>query len=90
VRGTSPRAAADEESATPCLLTNYTELYVNDKFSSFDAIQVGDRIELIGYHRADPPPERLVVSLAYITRPEPPPTPPDLAAAAAPRAPQEK
>ncbi len=89
VRGPSPRGGTEEDVSVACLLTNDSELYINDKFSNFDAIRFGDSIEVIGYRRADPPPERLVVSLAYITRHEPPPRAPDLGLAVAAPATQE-
>lgn len=61
-----------------CLLTNDAEIYVNDKFSDFQEIAIGDAVELIGYREQNPRGERFVVSLANITRNEPPAPPPDL------------
>ncbi len=61
-----------------CLLTNDAEIYVNDRFSSFAAIAIGDEVELIGYRESNPRGERFVVAFAYITRNEPLPGPPDL------------
>lgn len=62
-----------------CLLTKNTEIYINDRFSRFDAIAIGDTVELIGcFEEAAPGGRRFVVSFAYITRNEPLPPPPDL------------
>lgn len=61
-----------------CLLTNDAEIYVNDKFSDFQEIAIGDAVELVGYRELNPRSERFVVSLANITRNEPLAPPPDL------------
>lgn len=70
-----PRRGADQKIA--CLLTN-AEVYINDAFSSFDAIEIGDTVELIGYRDPSPRAEQFIVSLACITRNEPRPPEPDL------------
>lgn len=65
--------------AVSCLLTKNTEIYINDRFSRFDAIAIGDGVELIGYFEdAAAGGQRYVVSFAYITRNEPLPPAPDL------------
>lgn len=61
-----------------CLLTKTTEIYVNDRFSSFDAIAMGDTVRLVGHRDPEPQTERLVVSFANILRNEPLPPEPDL------------
>ncbi len=61
-----------------CLLTKTTEIYVNDRFSSFDAIAMGDTVRLVGFRDPDPQTERFAVSFANITRNEPLPPEPDL------------
>jgi len=60
------------------LLTNDTEVYINDRFTSFDSIEIGDTVELIAYPDPDIREERFVVSLASITRNVPAPAEPDL------------
>lgn len=67
-----------EERALSCVLTDDSELYVNDKFSTIDAIEVGDAVELYGYRDPNPRVKRFVVTLANITHPEPDPPLPDL------------
>lgn len=69
--------AADAETV-PCLLTKDTEIYINDRLSTFDAIVMGDAVELIGYRQSNPRGERFILVFAYITRNEPPPPEPDL------------
>lgn len=61
-----------------CLLTTTTEIYVNDRFSSFDAIAMGDTVRLVGHRDPEPRTERFVVSFANIMRNEPLPPEPDL------------
>ncbi len=66
------------DSIISCLLTKDAEIYVNDRFSGFDAIAVGDDVELIGYPEPNRRGERFVVATASIRRAEPLPDPPDL------------
>lgn len=54
-----------------CVLTQDSEIYINDRFSAIDAISIGDSIELVGYRDARPPLERFVVSFAHVARAEP-------------------
>lgn len=79
VRVPAVRAEPEENQKISCLLANDTEVYINDRFRSFDAIASGDTVELIGYRDPSPRAERFVVRLAYITRKEPLPPEPDLA-----------
>ncbi|MBU0637410.1 MAG: hypothetical protein KKB50_00980 [Planctomycetes bacterium] len=61
-----------------CVVNNHTEIYVNDKLSTIEAIGVGDAIEVIGCHDSSAGLKRFLVSFAYIDRAEPLPPPPDL------------
>jgi hypothetical protein len=79
VRVPGLRREPDDDQKVTCLLANDTEVYINDRFRSFDAIALGDTVELIGYRDPSPRAERFVVRLAYITRNEPLPSEPDLA-----------
>ncbi len=73
------RAERAKPATVACLFTKDTEVYVNDRFASFDAIAIRDTIELVGYFEPNNPRgERFVVSFANITRAEPPPAEPDL------------
>ena len=47
-----------------CVVTNDSEIYINDCFRGIEDIRVGDAIELAGYRDR----ERFVVSLGNITR----------------------
>jgi hypothetical protein len=77
--------------AVSCLLTKNTEIYINDRFSRFDAIAIGDGVELIGYfEEAAAGEQRFVVSFAYITRNEPLPPAPDLSRSATQPEPQQQ
>lgn len=81
-----------KDAVLACLVTGDAEVYVNDRFGSFDAISPGDNIELIGYpERGNPRSGRFVVLYAYIRRPESPPALPVLPdSASATTQPQEK
>jgi len=72
------------EETVYCLLTRDAEIYVNDKVSSIEEIQLGDAVELVGRRDPDPRVERFIVSFAYLDHPLPPPSPPDLTPAPAP------
>ncbi len=86
VHATTPRPEPDSNPNVQCLLSSDAEVYINDKFSTSDAIVVGDNVELIGYLDPDPRAERFVVCLVYIARSEPLPPAPDLAAPSTTRA----
>ena len=86
--GTRPEPADDQKVS--CLLTNDTEIYINDRVRSLDAIQVGDTIELFGYRDPNPRAERFIVRMAYIARNEAPPPEPDLSPRTAERTTQPK
>ncbi|MCH8805029.1 MAG: hypothetical protein IH986_02950 [Planctomycetes bacterium] len=80
-----PRLAGRSRTVL-CVINKDAEVYVNDRFSTIDRIQIGDTIELIGHRDADPQLERFIVSFASITRILPPPPPPDLTPPPAPAA----
>lgn len=61
-----------------CLLATDAEVYVNDRYSGFEGIEIGDMVELIGYRDPNPRAERFIVCLAQIVRNEPAPPKPDL------------
>lgn len=61
-----------EASALRCLCTKDTEIYINDRFSNFDALRVGDTLRLVGYREASSESRRLVASYVRIERPRPP------------------
>jgi hypothetical protein len=67
-----------------CVVTRDSEIYVNDKFSAIDEIQLGDAVELVGYRDPNPQLERFVVSFAYFDHPLPAPPRPELTPASAP------
>ena len=68
------------EAATYCLVTRDTEIYINDRLSSIEEIQIGDPVELIGRPDPDPQLERFVIAFAYLDQPLPAPPTPELAA----------
>lgn len=78
IRLDSPLGGRTGEARRSCLLPSNAEVYVNDKFVSAAAIEIGDEVELIGFTDPDPAAERFVVAFAYITHNEPPPPPIDL------------
>jgi len=78
VRSGAAWVDSGKERALACLLTGDAEVYVNDRFSGFEALQVGDAIEVIAYRDPTSQAERFVVCFAYVTRPEPPAPVPDL------------
>lgn len=69
VRATGATRRGDD--TVYCVLTQDSEIYINDRFSTIDSIAIGDTLELVGYRDARPPLERFVVTFAYLTRPEP-------------------
>lgn len=82
----APRRTAEgtADQTVYCLVTDESEVYVNDKFSSMQEIQLGDTVEVIGYRQRDPQLERFVVSIAYFDRPLPAAPSPVLPPASAP------
>ena len=66
------------EQTVFCVVTDDSEVYINDMFSTLEALEVEDTIELVGRYDRDPQQERFVVSLAYVNRRLPPPALPDL------------
>ena len=83
VRASALRPDAETDPYVHCLLSGDAEVYINDKFSSIGAIEVGDTAELIGYRDPNRV-ERFLVCLVHITRGEPLPPAPDLSVAGAP------
>jgi len=67
VRAQTPPASADE--TIYCVVTRDAEIYVNDRFSSINEIQLGDGVELVGYHDPEEQANRFVVSFANIDHP---------------------
>ncbi|RMF70774.1 MAG: hypothetical protein D6744_18940 [Planctomycetota bacterium] len=94
VRLTDPSSRRARDDQLECVVTSDSEIYINDMFSTLDRVQIGDRIELVGYRDASRPIESFVVSFAYCehTAPTPavppllqPPASPASAPASAPR-----
>ncbi|MBK9119653.1 MAG: hypothetical protein IPM18_08645 [Phycisphaerales bacterium] len=75
---TWPHRTAAAGELIACLLSSDGEIYINDRFSPFESLQPGDEIEMIVYRDRGTPPDRNVVTLASVTRPEPPAPVPDL------------
>lgn len=71
------------EETIYCVVTRESEIYVNDKLSTMNEIQLGDEIELIGHRDPDPQTRRFVVSFAYLDHRLPAPAPPVFAPAPA-------
>ena len=69
IHNPGPRNQPEAEERVTCVITNRSEVYVNDKFARPESIGVGDQIEVLGRREADPRSERIVVTLAYVTRP---------------------
>ena len=70
----------DISETVSCSLLN-AEIYIDDKFSNFEAIAIGDVVELIGYFKpSSPRGKRFIVTYAQIARNEPLPPAPDLSA----------
>lgn len=90
LRAAAPVGAEAAARQLACVLTSDTEIYVNDRFSSFEAIEIGDTVELVGCPDPSPRGERFLVSLAHIQRNEPPPPELDLSPAALPAGPASR
>jgi hypothetical protein len=84
---TSIHAGEHEDLKMACMLTNDTEVYINDRWRNPQAILAGDTVELIGYRESDPRGEHFVVSLANIQRDAAPPPLPDLSSPLSPASP---
>lgn|GEM_PF-2216907 len=78
LRLTEARVRPERAARVTCLLDSDAEIYVNDMLVPADAIRVGDLVELVGYTEPNTQPERFVIRLARIARPQPPPAEPDL------------
>lgn len=61
-----------------CVLTEDSEVYVNDRFSSLHEVRVGDKVEIIGYREPDRRLESFVVGTASFQQPLPPPVVPEI------------
>ncbi|MBK9126455.1 MAG: hypothetical protein IPM13_01460 [Phycisphaerales bacterium] len=71
-----PTERAADRSGQPlvCVVTNDCEIYINDRAMGFDALRIGDEVEFIGYYEAtNQRGQRFVISLANVSRDEPPP-----------------
>jgi hypothetical protein len=84
VRVSRRSAQGPTEETIYCVVTRDSEIYINDKFSSIEEIQLGDAVELVGYDDPNPRLQRFVVSFAYFDHPLPAPPPPELVPASAP------
>lgn len=84
IRASRRTAEGPAEQTVYCLVTCDSEIYVNDKFSSIEEIQLGDAVELVGRRDPNPQLERFVVSFAYFDHPLPPPPRPELTPAPTP------
>lgn len=78
VKVSSAQRVREADQDVLCLLGSNTEVYINDRYSGFATIEIGDTVELVAYRDPDPGAERFVVSRASITRNVPLPPPPDL------------
>lgn len=66
-----------------CVVTKDSETYINDRFSEVREIQVGDEVDVLGYHDRG----HFAVTLLSVTRPElPAPVPAFVAPATQPAA----
>lgn len=52
-----------------CVVTQDSEVYVNDRFTTLREVHVGDAVELIGYREPDRRLESFVVGFAYFRQP---------------------
>ncbi len=71
-----PTERAADRGVQPLVgvVTNDCEIYINDRAMGFDALRIGDEVEFIGYYEATSPRgQRFVISLANVSRDEPPP-----------------
>lgn len=70
--------AGENGKALMCVLTKDSEIYVNDRFSRFEAIEVGDEVEIVGYLDPNPQLRRFVVTSASVQHLQQPVSLPDL------------
>jgi hypothetical protein len=77
-------AEGPREETFHCLLTRDSEVYIDDRLSSIEEIQLGDAVELVGRWERGPQLERFAVSFAYFDHPLPVPPRPEFAPASAP------
>lgn len=90
VRVSTETPGVNQPKRVYCVVTRESEVYVNDRFASLDAIRIGDVVELVGYVDRDRQLAQFVVSLAYVRQPQPPaPDPATLLAPPATRRAQE-
>lgn len=71
VRVDPPRGNTLPDGTLFCVATKDSEIYLNDKFSPMEVIQVGDPVEVIGYRDSNKEVE-FVASFVYIGRETPP------------------
>lgn len=66
--GTAPAPARALEF---CIVTEHSEVYLDDALVTLGAIRRGDEIEIIGYRDPSLRNEKFVISFAYCKRPKP-------------------
>ena len=76
------RPRKGRQSSVSCVITDDSETYIDEKFSSVEDVRIGDRISLIGYLDPSPRLRRFVVSYARIRRSPKSPAVPDFIRAA--------
>jgi hypothetical protein len=69
IRAEQPPKPWHADRNVPCVATKDSELYINDRFSDLQDVQVDDTLEAVGYRDRD----RFVLSLVNILRSEPEP-----------------
>lgn len=74
VRVRSPRGG---ERTVRCMVTNDSEIYINDMLSTLDDVEAGDPIRLLGQRDAGATSPAIVVTYARIAREHAPPAPPE-------------
>ena len=84
VRGLRRTEDGPAEYTLYCLITRDSEIYINDRVSSIEDIQIGDAVELVGRRDAVSDADRFIVAFAYFDHPLPAPPRPELAPASAP------
>lgn len=79
IRVIEPRPSRPSEERVVCRVPGNAEFYVNDRFTPFEEVEIGDRVELMGYYdQTGPRDAQFVVLFASISRNEPPPPEVDL------------
>lgn len=61
-----PFDAASPGDTLYCVITQDSEIYINDRFSAIEEINIGDAVDLVGYRDTTPPLERFVVATVYV------------------------